>query len=509
MLGLKAGRVAFDGRAADLTPAVLTDIYGAEDWSQTIRPADEDERRRVNAAGYPTTWRPPSFFGTRGRQRLALAAALAYLVVSATTLNIDPQRALAGFGRAVDLFVRMVPPDFSRGEPPRPRHGREPADGVRRDAGGVVLSVPLGIAAARNLAPRPVYLAARGLIVVGRTFHEVIIAIFCVKLFGFGPVAGLITLGFSSTIFLAKMLAEDIENVRVGPIEALRATGAGFGQVVVYAVVPQVLTRTAGTAIYRLDANVRHSTIVGIVGRRRHRPDALGVVLALRLRLRRGDPAVHHRAGRAGRMVQRLGAEEAPVTAELAGRYPTVWRRRSRRESIVAWLWVAVVAFVSAWSVSALDIEWLFFKDAHEQAIDLVERMWPPRWSYLPKIVAPLIETIHIATLGTAIAVVLSLPLAFLVRAQHDGERLHLGARAGDPRRLAFGEHGDLGHSVRRDLRARGRWPASPQSPRARSASSPSSSPRRSRRRTAARSRRSRRPARASGRSTSSASCRR
>jgi hypothetical protein len=40
------------------------------------------------------------------------------------------------------------------------------------------------------------------------------------------------------------------------------ATGAGFGQVVVYAVVPQVLTRTTGTAIYRLDANVRHSTIV-------------------------------------------------------------------------------------------------------------------------------------------------------------------------------------------------------------------------------------------------------
>jgi phosphonate transport system permease protein len=131
---------------------------------------------------------------------------------------------------------------------------------------GVVLSIPLGIAAARNLAPRPVYLASRGLIVVGRTFHEVIIAIFFVKLFGFGPVAGLLTLALSSTIFLAKMLAEDIENVRVGPIEAVRATGAGFGQVVVYAVAPQVLTRSVGTAIYRLDANVRHSTIVGIVG---------------------------------------------------------------------------------------------------------------------------------------------------------------------------------------------------------------------------------------------------
>lgn len=43
VLGLKAGHIAFDGRAGELTPAVLTEIYGAEDWSQTIRPADEEE----------------------------------------------------------------------------------------------------------------------------------------------------------------------------------------------------------------------------------------------------------------------------------------------------------------------------------------------------------------------------------------------------------------------------------------------------------------------------------
>ena len=97
--------------------------------------------------------------------------------------------------------------------------------------------------AARNLAPRPVYIAARAFIVAGRTLHEVIIAIFFVKLFGFGPVAGLLTLGFASAIFLGKMLAEDIENVRMGPVEAVRATGGGFGQTVIYAIVPQVLAR--------------------------------------------------------------------------------------------------------------------------------------------------------------------------------------------------------------------------------------------------------------------------
>jgi phosphonate transport system permease protein len=220
----------------------------------------------MSATLHPNAWRPPPFLGTRARRNAAVAIAIAYCAWAISGLNIDPQRALAGAGRALDLVARMVPPDFGRW----PLLAKGLTESVQMafaaTLAGLVLAVPLGIAAARNLAPRPIYLAARALIVLGRSFHEVIIAIFCVKLFGFGPVAGLITLALASTIFLAKMLAEDIENVRGGPIEAVRATGAGFGQVVVYAVVPQVLARTVGVVIYRLDANVRHSTVIGIVG---------------------------------------------------------------------------------------------------------------------------------------------------------------------------------------------------------------------------------------------------
>lgn len=90
------------------------------------------------------------------------------------------------------------------------------------------------------------------------------------------------------------------------------------------------------------------------------------------------------------------------------------WQRRTPGESLRAWLAMAAVALVTAWSVSALDIEWAFFGDAHQQAADLLGRMWPPRWAYLPQILRPLVETIHIATLGTAIAVFLALPVAFL-----------------------------------------------------------------------------------------------
>jgi phosphonate transport system permease protein len=220
----------------------------------------------VSSKAYPVAWRPPPFLATRARQNLAIVAAIAYCAWAVAGLNIDTNRALAGFGRAWDLLARMFPPDFARHQLLVKGMVESLQMAFAATLAGLVLSIPLGIAAASNLAPRPVYLFARAVIVVGRTFHEVIIAIFFVKLFGFGPVAGLLTLAFASTIFLAKMLAEDIENVRAGPIEAMRATGAGFGQVVVYAIVPQVLSRATGVAIYRLDANVRHSTVIGIVG---------------------------------------------------------------------------------------------------------------------------------------------------------------------------------------------------------------------------------------------------
>jgi phosphonate transport system permease protein len=215
---------------------------------------------------YPTVWRPPPLFGSRLRQHLVLLAAGAYLVWSIGDLEVDVDRMLAGFSRALDMLARMVPPDFSRWELLLDGMVESVQMALAATLFGIVLSVPLGLAAARNLAPRPVYLAARGFIVLGRTLHEVIIAIFCVKLFGFGAVAGLITLAFASAVFLGKMLAEDIENVRAGPVEAVRATGAGFLQVVTYSIVPQVLARTVGVMIYRLDANVRHSTVIGIVG---------------------------------------------------------------------------------------------------------------------------------------------------------------------------------------------------------------------------------------------------
>ncbi|WP_244439881.1 PhnE/PtxC family ABC transporter permease [Nitratireductor aquibiodomus] len=104
------------------------------------------------------------------------------------------------------------------------------------------------------------------LIIVARSFHPVIVAIIFVKAVGFGPFAGVLTLIIYSIGFVAKMLAERIEEIDWGQVEAMRAVGAGYFPTLIYAVFPQIMPRQIGLSIYQLDSNLRASAVVGIVG---------------------------------------------------------------------------------------------------------------------------------------------------------------------------------------------------------------------------------------------------
>ena len=85
-------------------------------------------------------------------------------------------------------------------------------------------------------------------------------------MFGYGPLAGVLTLLLNSVGFIGKMLAEDIENINEEQIEAIKSTGANWFQTVIYGVWPQVSTRFIGLSIYRADISFRQSTVIGIVG---------------------------------------------------------------------------------------------------------------------------------------------------------------------------------------------------------------------------------------------------
>jgi phosphonate transport system permease protein len=191
------------------------------------------------------------------------AAFLAWNVVS---LEVDPGRIARGLSRLGTVLARAWPPDFHR-------TGLLVA-GVLESIEiatlatllGVLVGVPVAVLAARNVVILPVYGAGRGLITLARTFHELIVAIVFVKAVGFGPLAGVLTLTVVGVGSFSKLLAEAIETIDRGPIEAIRATGASRGAVLIYGVLPQVLPRIIGLTIYKWDINLRQSTIIGIVG---------------------------------------------------------------------------------------------------------------------------------------------------------------------------------------------------------------------------------------------------
>lgn len=218
------------------------------------------------APGTGRTWRRPGFVANAWLRWAILLAIAVYLIYASMAVDLNLQRMIKGLPRAWDFMSHMVPPDFHRWELLYTGVLESLQMAVFSTAVGSVLSIPIAIGAATNLAPRPVYLLCRGWISLSRTFPEVIIAIFFVKAFGFGAFAGVLTLIVASTGFLGKMLAEDIEDIDRGQMEAIESTGAAWSKRLLYGVFPQVMPRLVGLVVYRLDINLRESTIIGIVG---------------------------------------------------------------------------------------------------------------------------------------------------------------------------------------------------------------------------------------------------
>jgi phosphonate transport system permease protein len=92
------------------------------------------------------------------------------------------------------------------------------------------------------------------------------------------------------------------------------------------------------------------------------------------------------------------------------------WRLRTPMQRLAVWAgWFGLVALtVFCWRVMTEGTIWGFVADAPRQAADIFGRMLPPRWSYAGQLWQPLWDTINIATLGTALAILLGTPLGFM-----------------------------------------------------------------------------------------------
>ncbi len=213
------------------------------------------------------TQRPPAFT-PNWPARIAWLALIAYCFYAASILDVTWERFVTGLDNGMRFLGRMVPPDTEASKMKLLAKGlwESIEIAVLSSALGIVLSLPIGLLAARNLMPPWVTWPMRLFIALCRSFHQVIIAIVFVKAVGFGALAGILALTVASIGFVAKLFAEAIEEISLKQVEAIRATGAPFMNVITYGVMPQVLTRFVGFATYQVDSNLRNSTMVGIVG---------------------------------------------------------------------------------------------------------------------------------------------------------------------------------------------------------------------------------------------------
>jgi phosphonate transport system permease protein len=136
---------------------------------------------------------------------------------------------------------------------------------------GAIIAIPVGFLAARNLMGSNVitlsiYFITRTILNIIRSIEPLIIAIVFVVIVGLGPFPGVIAMTLHTVAALAKLYSEVIEGIDPGPLEAIRATGGNWMQMVRYAVIPHIVPPFLSFTIYRWDINVRTSTIIGFVG---------------------------------------------------------------------------------------------------------------------------------------------------------------------------------------------------------------------------------------------------
>ncbi|WP_214319800.1 PhnE/PtxC family ABC transporter permease [Nonomuraea sediminis] len=215
----------------------------------------------------------PSFTGTRvpwtrARTIVHLAGWGGLLLAAAALWQVgfSPAQLL----RSVTAIGEFLPPDFG---PILGLLGPGLAETCAIALGatflGVLSGVPLGLLAARAVAPHPVVrLAARAALVGLRSIPDLLLVLIFVAAFGLmqGAVAGTLALAVFTAALVAKLVADEAEELRRGPREALLSAGAGPAQELTVSLFGQLTPRLVATTLYALDVNLRAFFVLGIVG---------------------------------------------------------------------------------------------------------------------------------------------------------------------------------------------------------------------------------------------------
>lgn len=165
------------------------------------------------------------------------------------------------------IFTDMLPPDFTViGQYINPA-----LQTIYMSFAGMVMSVFLsiffGILSAKNTTFHPIVaFSSRAVVAFLRAIPALIWGILLVVAFGLGSFAGTLALGLSGIGILGKAYADVLEEIDERQVEAVRATGASWLQIMGQAVWPQFKTGFVAWSLYKMDLNIREAAVLGLIG---------------------------------------------------------------------------------------------------------------------------------------------------------------------------------------------------------------------------------------------------
>jgi phosphonate transport system permease protein len=381
----------------------------------------------------------PPITATQVQLFVFTVACLVAFVWSWIFLGMSFSGITSSFGDVGRLVKRMVPPDFSNLSNIVDATIETVWMAVMGTAGAIVLSFPLALGAARNTSPHPtVRYICRTVISLTRAVPELVLGAVFVSALSIGPLPGVLALAIHSIGMVGKLFADAIEQAAEAPREATISVGATRRQTTRASILPQAMPSMIATALFRLEINIRASTVLGLVGaggigfliqtslRSLDYESALGavsvifvvvtVVELLSVRIRSsilGEAAAMAQSSRHGWFSQKIIARDTRVNKKSfetrALSPPWTWDRMFSTATISGFLLALAVAILT------IDIDWGRTIPLMPQIITVFGDLFPPDFTTVrSEMVTGIVESVVIAVIATGLGLFIAVPLSLL-----------------------------------------------------------------------------------------------
>lgn len=189
------------------------------------------------------------------------------LYLTIKSLNINIERFILGLEQGKYILFNLFKPDFSYYN--KLFLGLKESLGIAIFAtifGGLISFIMVRFASFNLNSSKITIFILKPFANIFRTFPPMIMAIIFFRGVGPGPFAGALALSLYTCGVMTKIYSENVENINKNIIDSLKSTGANFNQIYIRGIFPYTNKTFYSLLLYRMESNIRNSTILGIIG---------------------------------------------------------------------------------------------------------------------------------------------------------------------------------------------------------------------------------------------------